>query len=165
MPQKDADLGCPSLCHLGASVRSTPQQELSACHSATLWALFSTIPSLPPLLPLSFSAPKAKHLFLADGKLKLHWLNKYIPASKNCFWWKKGRKRGEEIKGSGRGVQGGVGGGGWPNKRSSLRECLEKEQGNILGSVSAACIAASFALQSQRAAAADGGTVWCSCPS
>lgn len=66
-------------------------------------------PSPPASPPLSFSAPKAKHLFLADGKLELHRLNKYIPASKNCFWWKKGRERGEEIKGSGRGEQGGVG--------------------------------------------------------
>lgn len=89
-------MGCPSPCHLGASVRSTPQQELSARHPATLRALFSAIPSLPPLLPPSFSALKAKHLFPADGKLRLHGLNKYILASKNRSWkgwW-------EEIKGS-----------------------------------------------------------------
>lgn len=42
--RRDADLGLSKpCCRLGASVRSTPPQELSVRHPATLWALFSAI--------------------------------------------------------------------------------------------------------------------------
>lgn len=50
---RDADTGCPSLCHLGASVRSTRLQELSTCCGLSS-------PSTPP--PSSRSQGKARVL-------------------------------------------------------------------------------------------------------
>lgn len=55
-----ADLGCPGSCQLGASVRPTPQQELSNCRPTTLWALLSAIPSLPPFSPSVFFPSQGK---------------------------------------------------------------------------------------------------------
>lgn len=42
--------------------------------------------SPPPPSSLHLPAPKAKHLFLADGKVEQRWLNKYILACNSRFW-------------------------------------------------------------------------------
>lgn len=63
---RDADLGCPSLCHLEASVRSTPQQELS------------TLPACPATLsaiPFSSSLPSSLCLFFFS-----------LPRQSICSW-------------------------------------------------------------------------------
>lgn len=70
------------------------------------------------------------------GESKQQWLNKYILASNNRFWKEEGKNKGIGSKG---------GGVDMAKKESPLRECLEKEQGNILWSAGG-CLAASLSL-------------------
>ena len=67
------------------------------------------------------------------GESKQQWLNKYILASNNRFWKEEGKKIKEQ----------GVRGVDMAKKESPRRECLEKEQGNILWSAGG-CLAASL---------------------
>lgn len=88
-------MGCPSLCHLGASVRSTPQQELSTrLPHNTVGSLFRLSPAL------CLFTPKARHLSLAHGKLEQQWLNKYILApQQSLLEGKAGREMGAKEEG------------------------------------------------------------------
>lgn len=67
---RDADLGCPSLCHLEASVRSTPQQELS-----TLPACPATLSAIP------FSSSLCLFFFLLPRQSICSWLMGEVEAA------------------------------------------------------------------------------------
>lgn len=114
---RDADSGCPSLCHLGAfcQIHSTTR---ALNPLARLPVLQHSLPSLPP--PSVFFSSQGK-AFVPGwwGSWGCSSKNKYILASNICFWK-------EEWWGGGETQRGGCG-----QKNSPLRECLEKEQGNI----------------------------------
>lgn len=95
--------------------KSSQPTALQHCGLCCLPSLLSLPSSFPPPV---FFAPKAKHLFLADGKLKLHWLNKYILASNNRFWK-------ERLEG-GREQRGGWGGEYGPKKKKSPQAMFGK---------------------------------------